>query len=48
MLELMLNLGEHSEVIGVDEYVPAVLERCQKIQRLLEVENDLFAALTPA
>ncbi len=37
----MLDLGEHSEVIGVDEHVPAVFERCQQIQRLLEVENNI-------
>ncbi len=38
----MLDLREHGEVIGIDEYVPAVLERCQQIQGLLEVENDLL------
>jgi hypothetical protein len=38
----MLDLGEHGEVIGVDEYVPAFLERCQRIRPLLEVENDVM------
>ena len=37
---LMLDLGEHGEVIGVDEYVPAVLQRCKRFSALLEVEND--------
>ncbi len=36
----MLDLGERGEMVGVDEYVPTVLERCQQVQRLLEIKYD--------
>ena len=39
-LDLMLDLGEHGEIVGVDEYVPTVLERGQQVRRLLELQYD--------
>jgi hypothetical protein len=38
-LDLMLDLGEHGEVVGVDEDVPTVLEGCQQIQGLFQPEE---------
>jgi hypothetical protein len=44
-LDLMLDLGKYGQMVGVDDNVPAVLERSEQRQRLLEVENDAFGWL---
>jgi hypothetical protein len=44
-LDLMLDLGKYGQMVGVDDNVPAVLERSQQRPRLLEVENDTFGWL---
>ena len=41
----MLDLGVHGEIVGVDEYARAVLERRQQVQDLVEVENDNLGRL---
>jgi hypothetical protein len=38
LLDLMLDLGEHGKVVGVDKDVPTVLERRQQIKSLLQLE----------
>ena len=38
VLDLMLDLGEHGKVVGVDKDVPTVLERRQQIKSLLQLE----------
>jgi hypothetical protein len=40
-LDLLLDLGEHGEVVGVDEDVPAVLERREQIERLFQGVGDV-------
>jgi hypothetical protein len=37
-LDLMLDLGEHGKVVGIDEDVSAVLKGRQQIQSLLQSE----------
>ena len=32
-LDLILDLGKHAEVVGENENVPAVFERCQQVER---------------
>jgi hypothetical protein len=44
-LNLTLDLGEHGEVVGLDEDVPAVLKPSQQVQRLIEVEDDALRSL---
>lgn len=39
-LDLILDLGKHAEVVGENENVPAVFERCQQVERSFEVETD--------
>jgi hypothetical protein len=39
-LDLTLDLKDHGEIVGVAEYVPAVLEHRQQVQGLVEVDND--------
>jgi len=36
----MLDLGQHGEVVRVDEDVSAILERRQKIERLVQPVGD--------
>jgi hypothetical protein len=38
VLDLMLDLGEHGKVVGVDKDVPTVLERRQQINSLLQLK----------
>ena len=44
-LDLMLDLGQNGEMVGVDENVPAVLQRSQQRQCLLKVEIDALWCL---
>jgi hypothetical protein len=44
-LDLMLDLGQNGEMVGVDENVLAVLQRSQQRQRLLKVEIDALRGL---
>jgi hypothetical protein len=37
----MLNLGEHSEMVGLDEHIPAVLEGSQQIERFVEAVHNV-------
>ncbi len=38
VLDLILDLGEHGKVVGVDKDVPTVLERRQQIKSLLQLK----------
>jgi hypothetical protein len=38
VLDLMLDLGEHGKVVGVDKDVPTVLKRRQQIESLLQLK----------
>jgi hypothetical protein len=38
VLDLMLDLGEHGKVVGVDKDVPTVLERRRQINSLLQLK----------
>jgi hypothetical protein len=37
--DLAFDLGQRAQMVGVDENVPPVLERCEQRRRLLEVET---------
>jgi hypothetical protein len=37
--DLAFDLGQCGQMVGVDENVPPVLERCEQRRRLLEVET---------
>jgi hypothetical protein len=37
VLDLMLDLGEHGKVVGVDKDIPTVLGRRQQIESLLQL-----------
>jgi hypothetical protein len=41
-LNLMLDLGEHGEMIGVNQDVPAVLEGGEEIERLFWGVRNCF------
>ena len=41
-LNLMLDLGEHREMVGVDEDVPAVFEGGKEIKRLFKGVGNCF------
>jgi hypothetical protein len=44
-LDLVLDLGQHGEVVGIEKNVPAVFQRSEQGQGLLEVKTDTLWGL---